>query len=114
MNEHVMVIETMLEVGDLLDHRAPGGAVTAAICGNWDHAGPCRWPHNNSLDISSTPVILRTVVVVEPEALDEVRATIEGALAADPQWTVVSCQPVQPSPDHLELGHRMASAPRRE
>ena len=32
-----------LEAGS--DERAPGGAVTVALCGHWDHEGPCRWPH---------------------------------------------------------------------
>ena len=27
------------------DKRAPGGAVTVALCGHWNHEGPCRWPH---------------------------------------------------------------------
>lgn len=30
------------------DERAPGGAVTVALCGHWDHEGPCRWPHFNA------------------------------------------------------------------
>ena len=28
------------------DPRAMGGAVTVALCGHWDHEGPCRWPHH--------------------------------------------------------------------
>jgi hypothetical protein len=26
--------------------RAPGAAVTVKLCGHWEHAGPCRWPHH--------------------------------------------------------------------
>jgi hypothetical protein len=25
------------------DTRAPGGAITVALCGHWDHEPPCRW-----------------------------------------------------------------------
>lgn len=24
---------------------APGGAVTVALCGHWEHQGSCVWPH---------------------------------------------------------------------
>ena len=29
------------------DVRAPGAAVTVALCGHWDHEGACRWPHHS-------------------------------------------------------------------
>ena len=31
------------------DSRAPGGAVTVALCGHWDHEGACRWPHLSTI-----------------------------------------------------------------
>src|SRR5688572_4713476 len=31
-----------LDEGDV---RAIGAAVTVALCGHWEHEGPCRWPH---------------------------------------------------------------------
>jgi hypothetical protein len=34
-----------VELEAAADPAAPGGAVTLALCGSWDHAGPCRWPH---------------------------------------------------------------------
>ena len=37
----------LLEPGS--DERAPGGAVTVALCGHWDHDGPCRWPHFSTI-----------------------------------------------------------------
>lgn len=39
-----------LILDDEADERAPGGAVTVALCGHWDHEGPCQWPHNNAID----------------------------------------------------------------
>jgi hypothetical protein len=33
------------------DDRAPGGAVTVALCGHWNHDGPCRWPHHSSISL---------------------------------------------------------------
>lgn len=42
-HEHVCRVTTL--VGD---PAALGGAVTAELCGHWEHAGPCRWPHHTS------------------------------------------------------------------
>jgi hypothetical protein len=28
---------------------APGGAVTVALCGHWEHQGACPWAHNTSV-----------------------------------------------------------------
>ncbi len=28
---------------------APGGAVTVALCGHWEHDGACAWPHHTSV-----------------------------------------------------------------
>jgi hypothetical protein len=30
------------------DAAALGGAVTVALCGHWEHDGPCRWEHHTS------------------------------------------------------------------
>ena len=30
------------------DVAALGGAVTVALCGHWEHDGPCRWPHHTA------------------------------------------------------------------
>ena len=33
------------------DIRAPGGAITVALCGHWEHEGACRWPHFSSIEV---------------------------------------------------------------
>lgn len=30
------------------DAAALGGAVTVALCGHWEHDGPCRWEHRTT------------------------------------------------------------------
>jgi hypothetical protein len=30
------------------DVAALGGAVTVALCGDWEHDGPCRWEHHTT------------------------------------------------------------------
>ncbi|MGH2721974.1 MAG: hypothetical protein ACRDJO_10280 [Actinomycetota bacterium] len=66
------------------DPRAPGGAVTLALCGLWEHPPPCRWPHNNDLDHRAFPAAFRTVFVAAPGDEGRVRQLIaEALLAAD-------------------------------
>ena len=40
------VHEAAIELADGADPRAPGGAITVALCGHWEHEPPCRWPHH--------------------------------------------------------------------
>jgi hypothetical protein len=72
------------------DSRAPGGEVTLALCGAWEHEGDCRWPHHTSVDTSLVPSPVRVVYVVSDEELDEVRGLIERALSAGDTWRIVS------------------------
>ena len=44
---HRCAYRILLEPGS--DERAPGGAVTVALCGHWEHDGPCRWPHLSTI-----------------------------------------------------------------
>ena len=68
------------------DTRAPGGAVTIALCGSWDHEGSCRWPHQTAVDASMTPASVRVVYVVDDDELDHVRRMIEAALTSGDGW----------------------------
>lgn len=63
------------------DPAAPGGAVTLALCGSWDHAGPCRWPHRTSAVWDERRGRVRVVFEAEAEDEDRVRALIDRALA---------------------------------
>ena len=31
------------------DPAAPGAAITTALCGHWEHDGPCQWPHHTAV-----------------------------------------------------------------
>ena len=64
------------------DERAPGGAVTVALCGHWDHEGPCRWPHFSSIVPEQDGLHLFVVEFDAPEAeVDTVRTKIDVALS---------------------------------
>ena len=43
--------ECILRLDPDADIRAPGGAITVALCGHWEHEGVCRWPHFSSIEV---------------------------------------------------------------
>jgi len=59
------------------DTRAIGGAVTVALCGHWDHAGACRWPHVTTLEPDG-PMFTVTVAYT---CADEERSHVESLIA---------------------------------
>jgi hypothetical protein len=75
----VQCADVVLEAG--ADPAAPGGAVTVALCGSWDHAGACRWPHQTSAVWDDRRGQVRVVFVAEEEEESRVRALIDEALA---------------------------------
>lgn len=64
------------------DVRAPGAAVTVALCGGWDHEPPCPLaPHHTGVERAGDEVRLRVLFAAEPADEDEVRRRVEAALA---------------------------------
>ncbi|GAA2409506.1 hypothetical protein GCM10010191_17650 [Actinomadura vinacea] len=77
---HVAVV-AMAADGDV---RAPGAAVTVAVCGHWEHPPPCPLaPHHVAAERSGDEVRLRVLFATRPEAVAEVRRRIETALRRD-------------------------------
>jgi hypothetical protein len=79
----VQCAEVILEAG--ADPAAPGGAVTLALCGSWDHPGACRWPHHTSAvwdGRDDRRGEVRVVFVADREEEGHVRALIDRALAS--------------------------------
>ena len=81
------------------DDRAPGGAITVALCGSWSHEPPCPLaPHHTAASRSGEEVTLRVLFAAAAEDEDRVRRSIEDALrhgeGDDPdgvrsRWSVV-------------------------
>jgi hypothetical protein len=81
------------------DRRAPGGAVTVALCGSWEHPPPCPLAaHYTAVQQDGSTVTLRTIFAADPLQEGEVRRRIDDALVtgsqAGPdgtvsQWTLV-------------------------
>ncbi|MGW3816353.1 hypothetical protein [Streptomyces sp. NPDC005046] len=64
------------------DVRAPGAAITVALCGHWEHEPPCPLaPHHTAAERSGDEVRLRVLFAAEPAVEAEVRSRIEAALS---------------------------------
>jgi hypothetical protein len=106
-----------MEVGQ--DQQAPGGAITVALCGSWEHSPPCPLaPHHTSAERDGDVVRLRVLFAAEPGDEPEVRRRIAGALAAGraatpdgdlARWSVTSEGPGDVRPEERDHGHRLAA-----
>ncbi|MGH3930630.1 MAG: hypothetical protein ACRDTF_11710 [Pseudonocardiaceae bacterium] len=64
------------------DIRAPGAAITVALCGHWEHDPPCPLaPHHSRAQRVGDIVRIRILFATEPELETEVRHRIDGALS---------------------------------
>jgi hypothetical protein len=63
--------------------NAPGGAITTALCGYWDHPPPCPLaPHHVANSSRGETVALRVLFATEPANERRVHSLIHQALAA--------------------------------
>lgn len=77
--------EAILIMEPEADQRAPGAAVTVALCGHWDHEPPCPLsPHRVHADLVDNELHVRVLFATAPEMEGEVRRRIECALSG--QW----------------------------
>jgi hypothetical protein len=79
------VHEAAIDLADGADPRAPGGAITVALCGHWDHEPPCRWPHHTEVTREGDRHGVRTVFSAAPEEEAAVRQRIVQALESGEQ-----------------------------
>jgi len=103
------VHEIELDLADGTDPAAPGAAVTTALCGHWEHEGPCRWPHNNALDASAADAVLHTLFIAPSADEAEVRARIDRALEEGRGWLALSGRPRPVAARERPLAARLAA-----
>lgn len=73
--------DAVLELADGADERAPGGAVTVALCGALDHEPPCPVaPHHTSVTGHGSRRHVRVLFATDDEPV--VRRTIHAALGS--------------------------------
>ena len=72
----------------ILDHggdpRAPGGAITVALCGHWDHEPPCPLAphHTDAVPAGDDTFRLRVLFATAPQDEGKVRELITKALSS--------------------------------
>jgi hypothetical protein len=116
----VFAHEAVLRMAPDADVRAPGGAVTAALCGSWDHQPPCPLaPHHSHADRVGGALHLRILFAVEPESESEVRQRIDRALEAGEtsgpdgtptQWQLRSSHPSAVTGDEEDHAERLRTS----
>lgn len=100
------------------DIRAPGAAITLALCGSWEHRPPCRLAaHHTSVERTDAAVRLRVIFATEPKNLSEVRRRIVDVLRAGKargpdgiltSWTVQTSEPGELTPEERVHANRIA------
>jgi hypothetical protein len=93
-----------IELAPEADPRAPGGAVTLSLCGNWDHSGPCRWPHETRAEWDDRRGQVRVIFLADEADEAQVRGEIERALAGG------TCAGPEGKPSHWTVGAQTAGA----
>jgi len=112
--------DALLDAEPALDHRAPGGAVTIALCGSLDHEPPCPLaPHHTTVDPEGALLRVRVLFAVEAADEERVRALVEAALAGGAwaypdgvvsHWTVVSSASDDVRPEEREHADRLVDS----
>ncbi|MEU5864395.1 MULTISPECIES: hypothetical protein [unclassified Nonomuraea] len=102
------------------DVRAPGAAITVALCGHWEHEPPCPIaPHHTTAERRDGAVHLRVLFAADAEAADEVRARIDAALArgalegpdgVTTRWRLLDTRPGRPHAEELPHAERLRNS----
>lgn len=83
MSRRAFAHEAVLALDDGADANAPGGAITVALCGHWDHEPPCPLaPHHTAAALGDDGLRLRILFAANDSDEKAVRALIEQALAS--------------------------------
>jgi hypothetical protein len=110
--------EALLAMDPGGDERAPGAAVTLALCGSWEHPPPCPLaPHHTRAERDADGALrVRVLFAAEPADEERVRTLVEAALdggAVDTPdggratWRRVSGGPSEVRPGEREHAGRL-------
>jgi hypothetical protein len=110
--------DAVVEMDPDADPRAPGAAITVALCGHWDHQPPCPLaPHHTRADRDGDRVRLRILFVTERDAEPLVRQCIEQALTSGEltgpdsvvtRWRLDASGPGEVAADEADHAARLA------
>jgi hypothetical protein len=100
-----------LAVDSTFDQRAPGGAVTVALCGSIEHDPPCPVaPHQTRITVDGARANVRVVFACDPAVEKEMRSRIDASLAAGrflgPDGVTTSWRLLESRPARLDASER--------
>jgi hypothetical protein len=101
--------EALLVMEPDADVRAPGAAVTVALCGHWDHEPPCPLaPHQVGADEVDGELRVRILFAAELDLEAQVRRLIDQALSGEMEFPDGFTTPVAAThkPAHRGLSRR--------
>src|SRR4051812_35849310 len=94
-------VDATLQLEPDADRGAPGAAITVALCGAWQHPGPCPLAaHHTAVLRGRNELRLRVLLASEATDRQEVwrrlRAALDSGVMAGPdgtssRWTLRSC-----------------------
>ena len=108
--------DAVLVLEDGGDERAPGGAITVALCGSWSHEPPCPLaPHHTRVHRTDGELAVRLLFAAEPADEPRVRALVEEVLARGwgdtpdgrTSWDLVESHPSPVSDDEQAHARRL-------
>ena len=108
MTTHAFVHEATIIVSEGTSPAAVGAEVTNALCGRWDHDGPCRWPHNNHIEGTR----FRTIFIATDDDEPEVRRRIRAALSNQSAWRMEADSSRDVAESEKNLAAQLLEAPR--
>jgi hypothetical protein len=108
MTTHAYVHEATIIVSEGTNPAAVGAEVTNALCGRWDHDGPCRWPHNNHIEDTR----FRTIFIATDDDEPEVRRRIRAALSNQSAWRMEADSSRDVAESEKDLAEQLFKAPR--
>jgi hypothetical protein len=115
---HVFAHQSILLMDRDADLRAPGGAITVALCGHWDHEPPCPLAaHHTRTEWLEDQLRVRTLFATEMDNEQTVRLHIDNALSAGQfqgpdgsltEWRLLTSERSQVQSEEREHGARLA------
>ena len=110
--------DAVLAMGPDEDDRAPGGAITTALCGHWEHEPPCPLAaHHTGVTRDGDTVRLHILFAARPADEALVRRRIGEALASGgftgpdglARWRLVETSAGSIAPEESDHARRLAS-----
>ncbi len=116
---HLFAQQSILVMDAGADLRVPGGAITVALCGHWEHDPPCPLAaHHTGTERLDDQVRVRTLFATEPDNETAVRRHIADALSVGrfqgpdgslTRWRLVASEPSQVRTEERDHGARLTA-----